>query len=373
MRASDVQYVANPAAPGNLAEADPARGITSLDDAETIIERGIQTFIEVGNALLAIRDQRLYQPKYASFEAYCRERWGMSRVHAHRHIEAARVGNALPFGNAPANEAQARELAPVLRDEGEEAVVEVFRDLREQYGDDVTAARVKRLVGARARQLQRERDAEQRAAEAPVPEPSSDVQIEHCDLRDLDVADASVDLIFTDPPYLASTLGEYDALADFAARVLRPGGMLVSYCGNVHALDCANRLARTLNFVTIGGIQMPGAHSPVHKYKLRVHLKPLLFFASGTFSPTQWWSDLFVSPKPDKEHHAWQQSEGDSGALIEAFTEPGDLVVDPFLGSGTTALVANRLGRRFVGCDIDASAVATAKRRLASGAGEVRL
>lgn len=41
------------------------------------------------------------------------------------------------------------------------------------------------------------------------------------------------------------------------------------------------------------------------------------------------------------------------------------LVVDPFVGSGTTAAVCQRLGRRFVGCDVDAVAVATARRRLA--------
>jgi len=40
------------------------------------------------------------------------------------------------------------------------------------------------------------------------------------------------------------------------------------------------------------------------------------------------------------------------------------LVVDPFLGSGTTALACLQLGRRFIGCDIDAGAVAIARRRV---------
>jgi protein gp37 len=76
---------------------------------EATIERGQPTFVEVGNALRAIRDGRLYhRAGYDDFDAYCRARWGYSRVHAHRQIQAARTATALPIGNRPANEAQAR-------------------------------------------------------------------------------------------------------------------------------------------------------------------------------------------------------------------------------------------------------------------------
>jgi len=50
--------------------------------------------------------------------------------------------------------------------------------------------------------------------------------------------------------------------------------------------------------------------------------------------------------------------------LVERLTKPGQLVCDPFLGGGTTALVALALGRRFIGCDIDAAAIAIARRRV---------
>ena len=65
-----------------------------------------------GNALLEIRDSRLYRQTHATFEDYCGEKWGMSRIHAHRMIEAAVVvGNLLPIGNiAPATESQTRPL-----------------------------------------------------------------------------------------------------------------------------------------------------------------------------------------------------------------------------------------------------------------------
>ena len=66
-----------------------------LDRLEAVIDRGIQTFAEVGSALLVIRDDRLYRATHATFEAYCRERWDMTRCHANRVIGAARIGAEL--------------------------------------------------------------------------------------------------------------------------------------------------------------------------------------------------------------------------------------------------------------------------------------
>jgi hypothetical protein len=77
-----------------------------------VIERGLQTFNEVGGALLAIRDSRLYRDGYDTFEDYCRERWQMERRHAYRLIEAAQVVENVSHGTQmpPSNERQARPL-----------------------------------------------------------------------------------------------------------------------------------------------------------------------------------------------------------------------------------------------------------------------
>jgi site-specific DNA-methyltransferase (adenine-specific) len=53
------------------------------------------------------------------------------------------------------------------------------------------------------------------------------------------------------------------------------------------------------------------------------------------------------------------------GRLIELYTYKGDLVLDPFIGSGTTALAARRAGRHYVGFDTEQSYVELAERRLA--------
>lgn len=116
-----------------------------LQRHEQTIERGLTTFVDVGTALLAIRDGRLYRLVCTTFEEYCRKRWGFSRIHAHRLIEAAEVsGNLLPIGNKmPTTESQARPLAQLEPDQQREAwalAVETAPNGK------VTAAHIERVV-----------------------------------------------------------------------------------------------------------------------------------------------------------------------------------------------------------------------------------
>jgi DNA modification methylase len=52
--------------------------------------------------------------------------------------------------------------------------------------------------------------------------------------------------------------------------------------------------------------------------------------------------------------------------MIRASSNPGDFVLDPFVGSGTTCRVAGVLGRRWLGIDVNPDYIALARRRLAS-------
>lgn len=84
----------------------------TLQTCERIIQAGQETFVEVGAALLKIRDDKLYRAEFKTFDEYCRTRWHWSRIHAHRMIAASAVAsNLLPTGNTPESERQARPLA----------------------------------------------------------------------------------------------------------------------------------------------------------------------------------------------------------------------------------------------------------------------
>lgn len=58
---------------------------------ENAIRKGLKTFIDVGNALMAIRDGRLYRVEYATFEEYCDNKWGFTDRRARQLIGAAQV------------------------------------------------------------------------------------------------------------------------------------------------------------------------------------------------------------------------------------------------------------------------------------------
>jgi hypothetical protein len=84
----------------------------SLERYERVIEKGLASFYEVGSALLTIRDSKLYRGTHGTFEAYCQDRWQMSRPRAYQLIEAAKVKDNLSTTvDISPNERQLRPLA----------------------------------------------------------------------------------------------------------------------------------------------------------------------------------------------------------------------------------------------------------------------
>lgn len=99
-----------------LVNASTGEIVPTLEDLEVVIERGLASFVEVGTALLQIRDERLYRQEYDTFETYCRTRWGFGRDRGEQLISAAEVVASLPTNVGiprPTNEAQARALKPL--------------------------------------------------------------------------------------------------------------------------------------------------------------------------------------------------------------------------------------------------------------------
>src|ERR1700747_640233 len=84
-----------------------------LQELEESIEEGLKTFIEVGNALLEIRDAKLYRQMQSTFEECCRERWSMTDRRARQLIDSAEVIGNLKTGTIvplPASESVTRPL-----------------------------------------------------------------------------------------------------------------------------------------------------------------------------------------------------------------------------------------------------------------------
>jgi hypothetical protein len=104
-----------------------------LAEHEEVIRRGLATFVEVGNALATIRDERLYRESHETFEDYCREAWGFARNYANKMIAASEAVAAVESVDTTVptitSERQAREVAAIIRNEGPERAAEVLQEV----------------------------------------------------------------------------------------------------------------------------------------------------------------------------------------------------------------------------------------------------
>lgn len=116
------------------------------EQKEAIIRKGIDGFREVGEALQWIRDNRTYLETHETFEDYCREQWDISRVHAHRLIDAAEVVSTLPMGNTITSERVARAVAKVEPSVRVEVVEKAVAHAKSQGRDRITARDVEGVM-----------------------------------------------------------------------------------------------------------------------------------------------------------------------------------------------------------------------------------
>ncbi len=206
-------------------------------------------------------------------------------------------------------------------------------------------------------------------ADGRVPD-ASDCRILHCSLTELFTeAPESVDAIVTDPPYPEEFLPLYGDLGRVAMHLLKPGGVLLCMTGQTWFGAVFQQLhGAGLEYQWQIAYLTPGGQAvQIFPRKVNSFWKPVLVFSKGGRSGG-WFGDVARSNPNDndKTHHHWGQSESGMHDLMRRFVLPGQVVCDPFLGGGTTALVALALGASFLGCDVDRSAIQAAKARLAS-------
>ena len=86
------------------------RESAALAACEAVIEENLGVWVNVTNALLEIAENGLYRDSHPTFEAYCADRWGISRSQGHRLVLLGRVAMS-PVGDRVRNERQAREIS----------------------------------------------------------------------------------------------------------------------------------------------------------------------------------------------------------------------------------------------------------------------
>jgi site-specific DNA-methyltransferase (adenine-specific) len=176
--------------------------------------------------------------------------------------------------------------------------------------------------------------------------------------------DEQVDAIITDPPYPKDYLPLWDELGRFAKENLKTGGVLLAMAPGTYLPQVIEMLGRHLTYQWVLACELPGQSASAIQSGVRnIMWKPILVYRNGG-DPINIGCDLFRNTKREKEFHEWGQGVDGYEWQVENFTLPNDIICDPFLGGGTTAIAALKHGRRFVGFDVDAESVSISKGRL---------
>lgn len=190
------------------------------------------------------------------------------------------------------------------------------------------------------------------------------MKLAQADIRALPVADNSIDLIFTDPPYLEEYIPTYEWLSAEAARVLKPGGFVLAMAGGYYLDRVMNNLGRHLSFFWKFELFMSNVSTVIWPRKVIARSKPILAYVKGKGLPRCNVLGAMVGGGNDKRFHRWGQDVESARYYIDVFSKEGDIVLDPFVGGGTTLIASELIGRRAVGFDVDMKAVRTSQARL---------
>ena len=195
------------------------------------------------------------------------------------------------------------------------------------------------------------------------------------------LAAGSVNFVLTDPPYLANYRSrdgrsvpndDNDAwLAPaFAAlyRVLARDRFMVSFYGWPHA-DRFLAAWRAAGFRVVGHFVFPKRYTSATRHVRYQHECAYLLAKGFPKEPAWPIGDVIDWSYSGNKLHPTQKPLPVLLPLIETFSAPGGLVLDPFAGSGSTLVAAKMLGRPFAGIEIDAGYHRIACRRLAAMAG----
>jgi adenine-specific DNA-methyltransferase len=190
--------------------------------------------------------------------------------------------------------------------------------------------------------------------------------------------EGSAGFILTDPPYLVNYRDRHGRCVrndDSAAwlkpayremfRVLRPDAFCVTFYGYTK-IDLFMDAWKSAGFRVAGHFVFPKRYTSSSYHTQYRHEQAYLLAKGWPQKPRDPPPDVIYWTYTGNKLHPTQKPLGILKPLIEAFSQPGDIVLDPFCGSGSTLAAARELKRNFIGIELDPDHHATAERRLAA-------
>jgi adenine-specific DNA-methyltransferase len=210
------------------------------------------------------------------------------------------------------------------------------------------------------------------------------ITIHHGDCRDVMplLPDASVDFVLTDPPYLVNFKGRWDStqgtiISDddpswlrpaFSEiwRLLKPDTFCVSFYGWPHT-DTFHGVWKAIGFRPVSHLAFVKRQWGLGRFTRGTHETAYLLAKCKPPIPKTAISDVIDWQRDDVVLHPNQKPVSTLTPLIDSYCRPGGVVLDPFMGSGSTLRAAKDLGCSAIGIEIDQKYCRKAVARLAQG------
>ena len=190
------------------------------------------------------------------------------------------------------------------------------------------------------------------------------------------MASCRVDFVLTDPPYLANYLSRdgrsvpNDSASDWVRpafheiyRVLRWNRFCVSFYG-WHKADKFLAAWREVGFRVVGHLTFIKRYASTERFLRYQHENAYLLAKGNPQKPVRTIPDVLEWKYTGNSLHPTQKPVSVLTPLVESFSNPRDLVLDPFCGSGSTLLAARKLNRHFVGIELSKQYFDLAEQRL---------
>jgi hypothetical protein len=181
------------------------------------------------------------------------------------------------------------------------------------------------------------------------------IECRHGDFSEVLADLRGVDAIITDPPYEKKFLPRLRDLAALANRILKPDGVMAVLMGKMHLPEVYALLDGHRPYRWTACYFAPGASSMNYGVNVQSCWKPVLIYGGRQKRLYDVFKSNLADAQAGQARHKWGQDLEAFKKIIEALSEPGDMIVDPFAGGGTTLLAAKATGRNAIGAEIDAT------------------
>lgn len=227
-----------------------------------------------------------------------------------------------------------------------------------------------------------------------------------------------VDAVVTDPPY-GTTSAEWDNAPDYGVlfpmmlAIMLPNAPILSFCQEPICSELRLQFLRLYRYDFVWVKTRPAGFANANRMPMRIHERILVFYRRlPTYNPikqkvgrpytrtysydrhakksgsvyrkgtlnktytrvsdgTRYPTDvLYFANDSNNSVHPTQKPDALLRYLILTYTNPGDTVLDPFMGSGTTGVACMQTGRNFIGIELDEGYYNTAKKRIEDAASQ---